>query len=1819
MSDLTALWKSRVGAILGIVRAGGTEHREVANMAAQVGADYHGRFVIELLQNASDQAASANLHESCVTIVRTGDFVALANEGIPFDKDKLGDITSLGLSRKNPQDAIGNKGLGFKSVFQVSESPEIYSAASSTESFADAPGLMFKLSLAPFSSQGVEDAIRNMVVEQLRDTDPGAQLTVDRAMSEITAAAPFKFPIPLSTGELNRRLADFPERPTGQTMVVLPLRKTPEALATVDHAVDELLRDAGAAILFLPSVSTIRVLDQVRGFSRTIRRELASSRRQIEGVGHVSTVVTTVQQEDKTAKRSWRLIERRIGTADVVPPEQAASEAEAINREARKLPGTNWDTVQSSPVGVAMPLPMQPAAGASFLLGTRGRICIGLPTKDSTGTPAWVNAHFFGTISRTGIDFDDNAYNALLFAEAVRLHRALIDDLKADEDVDIRRTATLAFERGTGPLATALHATGGQAKGEVVLSIDGTTFQSPRDTVLPEPADVDALLLMVRQASDLKGFGLRLPEVGLTRNARPLIESLLDAKPDAAKVAALLLDRGRGTLSVIEKAAHDRRGDGPEFWEKFLSWAVRRFTLEQLSDQRLLPVGGQAIAKPSERVFLPPYPRRAAEGLVDEDGEISEMPSELAESLKFLDDTAVAVRKPGVRSLTDIASMLAPDTGKGLVRSPRLDHLINDAVGPLMQELREDDGSKQSGIRLLRQAIQWLWALSETGRDRLTRDALRVPVRGTSETWKWVPPSTTYFGQGWFGDPTDLLLNECYGEESSRLVLPWEEFCLDFKAPSDDRDAWIGALELLGVSRSPKLIRPRGPRPAPLVIRGNSELTIDNATCPIAKAEPFWRSYLEFARRRTARTSSGQRFDFRSVVWVDGLEREKCRPAILKLMLLYPQTYEPEAKTFLERQYRQNDDATAVPSLWVHAIRNNSWKVIPTQRGAASVADAWLLDAQQRGLARRRLALLNQVEAPYDAAEQLLHEIGVTTLPTAAPDRLMHAIGRLGDSCVGYDAETRRTALALAQDLFSHFQAAYSKSPTPLGNLKAFLFPMERKGEAVRVRGDQILTAYINDDPVRAGFVPGLADAFLWPIDIRQAYRQLVSELQRQLGESAVVFTGAAPVETRFTEDRAHKHEILLEWLSVRFPQHSVACDLACLIAYTGRETDPNGEDFRRTWASFEKASIVFGAFPDDSPTPYFYDRQTGVIQVAVALSGAEVVGATWMLVGQSYHHTWSAYARELERDNPAKFLADCRITSAQRENVENAIGLSSTERFRHIKAATLALWLARFPTQPATLFNEEWDVNARSAQGICDWLGRPDLIDSFAATLGASEEEASRAIIDAGGLRSEHWQEARLALGMERWPFSHKVRAWRAAVTELVAILKTCAARAARVSLPELQSILQDPRLSTPPEMVAYTSEGEGQVLQAAFDLVESVLNESPNVTAVELLLRRLATLVDQADVTLASVDLDDAPARDVRVYRDDEEAKRSRDAQARFDGVMIVASALAKHLGESLAAEDVRSDQRVGVLVDGWWANSFTVLPAMQRVLQTRVPNSAQRMSDERVFRDPAPANELMQRFKELSDLDRGEPVAPPKRKVTVFGQEKTEDDVVNDLLHGTAGDIGQMLKEKAALQPLDPDLGTGVRGKVVLKPKTREGGGGGGGGGGTDNAKDRELVGLLGEAFVYEKFRLALPGFDEMSWRSRNRSAYGLEGEGNDALGYDFLYRDIENRLGGRADRPLCCIEVKASSGDGSESFPMTANEWDKARECHQTDESVYIIVRVANVRDDPQIADVIIDPFGLYGDGQVAVVSRDIWVYVGGPQSGGDEAAGVGPAA
>ena len=109
------------------------------------------------------------------------------------------------------------------------------------------------------------------------------------------------------------------ERPPGQTLVVLPLRQTAETLKTVETAIDELAQEAGAAILFLPGVSSIRVIDRARGLVRTMSRTSLHPPRVIPNYGAVTTIVTSIGEAVPISQRIWRVIQRRMGIPDVVP------------------------------------------------------------------------------------------------------------------------------------------------------------------------------------------------------------------------------------------------------------------------------------------------------------------------------------------------------------------------------------------------------------------------------------------------------------------------------------------------------------------------------------------------------------------------------------------------------------------------------------------------------------------------------------------------------------------------------------------------------------------------------------------------------------------------------------------------------------------------------------------------------------------------------------------------------------------------------------------------------------------------------------------------------------------------------------------------------------------------------------------------------------------------------------------------------------------------------------------------------------------------------------------------------------------------------------------------------------------------------------------------------------------------------------------------------------------------------------------------------------------------------------------------------------
>ena len=78
------------------------------------------RYIYELLQNAEDAEATE------FKIYISKERVKIVHDGKPFTKDDVRNIC-YAVSKKDPNETIGYLGVGFRSVFTVTDKPEIYS------------------------------------------------------------------------------------------------------------------------------------------------------------------------------------------------------------------------------------------------------------------------------------------------------------------------------------------------------------------------------------------------------------------------------------------------------------------------------------------------------------------------------------------------------------------------------------------------------------------------------------------------------------------------------------------------------------------------------------------------------------------------------------------------------------------------------------------------------------------------------------------------------------------------------------------------------------------------------------------------------------------------------------------------------------------------------------------------------------------------------------------------------------------------------------------------------------------------------------------------------------------------------------------------------------------------------------------------------------------------------------------------------------------------------------------------------------------------------------------------------------------------------------------------------------------------------------------------------------------------------------------------------------------------------------------------------------------------------------------------------------
>lgn len=135
--DMTARVRRQADAVVSLYLAGvelgqPVTREQKESIESIFAADYDGRTVVELLQNGHDAhdpgRSDGRLEFYLDETEGVHGVLYAANGGRPLDAGNFDSMCRIALSSKRPNEGIGNKGVGFKSVLQLTDCPEVFSA-----------------------------------------------------------------------------------------------------------------------------------------------------------------------------------------------------------------------------------------------------------------------------------------------------------------------------------------------------------------------------------------------------------------------------------------------------------------------------------------------------------------------------------------------------------------------------------------------------------------------------------------------------------------------------------------------------------------------------------------------------------------------------------------------------------------------------------------------------------------------------------------------------------------------------------------------------------------------------------------------------------------------------------------------------------------------------------------------------------------------------------------------------------------------------------------------------------------------------------------------------------------------------------------------------------------------------------------------------------------------------------------------------------------------------------------------------------------------------------------------------------------------------------------------------------------------------------------------------------------------------------------------------------------------------------------------------------------------------------------------------------
>lgn len=793
---------------LGVYRASPSRLREDVSQEAQVAGDYRGRLIYELLQNADDAMADAPTANDRVAFLVSDDALWIANTGRALTDADIEGLCGLGASSKidaagSRRASIGHKGLGFKSVLEITDEPRVYSRT-----------LCFALG------------------------ERHARPRIEQLMSELGRPVPpsvpaMRFPAPISAAD------EQWERYAGagfNTAFCFPFR---DALAEEHRGriADLLLSLPVTTVLFL------KHLESVEG--RVVQRDRSGDE------------TWTVARERSSRARGWEdsrgFTESGTYRVSVASREHAAVFLVAhdvdvqIASNRAGLTGPAWDGVELTEVSVATPEP-----GSVTLPDDWRHFHVFLPTAEPCPYSILVNGAFSTDLSRQRVPISDEPgdYNSHLVRQAARLVVDRLVPLVRETGVE---SVLRALDRGgqrplAGP-AWLLH----EAITEELRDVPLLTTEAGADLSLGEAVLPPSMLgshgatfrTVLRAGAEWKGRSFpseRLCEGHLAAIAADHGATELEAAESLAVLAAVndpvraqSIDdgvRGVEVDPVLElcTAVWQRTSAGERVEVERKARNECLFPVRRAGDRTI-----ERVAVGDQPAFYPPQSARQDLPLRDLWfmchpicwGALNrnERLSALAESMKAwsslfgvqefrFENVALAAILPALRRTSDEKALERRDAlcdWRALAAICQLAGRFVKPDRPLRYQRLHSDRA--------------LFALSR----------LPVPCRAGGET-RWEPAYKVYFGADWIGDESVELIHDALPHESEAEFAylappedlvpllevrpfpenkPAAEVADDEVGDDEDadqaiegtaRDRWIAFLSWIGVNRALRLV-----------------------------------------------------------------------------------------------------------------------------------------------------------------------------------------------------------------------------------------------------------------------------------------------------------------------------------------------------------------------------------------------------------------------------------------------------------------------------------------------------------------------------------------------------------------------------------------------------------------------------------------------------------------------------------------------------------------------------------------------------------------------------------------------------------------------------------------------------------------------------------------------------------------------------------------------------------------------------------------------------------------------------------------------------